>query len=321
MKNIKQLTLILLLAWTATACYREEALTRTSEPENVYSENTLPQGNHPYDADIMDFYTSNNTLILYKYQDQDIYWNGPTSIGAFRWNPEDPNTSSAGYYYSLADENYIDEQLDLIQDKFLRHFSRPEMLEKLLPKKIFLADTFGIRYLTWSGNVVTGVGTFYSMYAYMGIDYMLFTWGGPRIAAMTATDRNTFKYEVFNAFFTKLNALGKLAPPAAFSATTDYSNAWPAAANKPAMGIMPNQNGSLTVTSDWSAYLSVILRTPYDVLTAQRVDPLNTTNFTGYLHPDIDINGKIMEKYTVIINYFNDTFGIDLQGIGNDVEI
>jgi hypothetical protein len=158
----------------------------------------------------------------------------------------------------------------------------------------------------------------------MGIDYMLFSFGGPRLATMTAAEKNTYKYDAFNNFFTKLTALGKLTPPADFSASTDYSNAWPLGSAKGGMGIMPNQNGSLTPTTDWNAYVSVILRTPYDMLIAQPTIPESgypsTTDFTGYLHPDIDVNGKIREKYDIMLAYFNETFGIDLQGIGNDLE-
>ncbi|MDR1274075.1 MAG: hypothetical protein LBK12_05955 [Odoribacteraceae bacterium] len=321
---MKRITILLLLAWAAAACYKEETLTRTGEPENVYSEYTLPQGNHPYDTDILDFFRQYSTLILYKYEPHDIFWNEATSIGPFKWHPEDPATSAQGYYYTLASEEYIGDQLDLIRNKFFRHFSRPEVLKTLLPKKIFLADTFGIQYLTWAGNIPSGKGSFYTVNAYMGIDYMLFSFGGLRLATMTAAEKNTYKYDAFNNFFTKLTALGKLAPPAAFSASTVYTNAWPPAADKGGMGVMPNQNGSLNPTSDWNAYVSVILRTPYNELIAQPTlsdtGLPSTTVFTGYLHPDIDINGKIREKYDIMLAYFNETFGIDLQGIGNDSE-
>jgi hypothetical protein len=322
--NMKKITILAMLFWLATGCYKEETLTRSAGPENVYSEYTLPQGNHPYDTYIREFFDTYGTLILYKYEDQDIYWNRDRSIGPFRWDAGNPTLSTQGYYYSLADEEYIDEQLELIRDKFFKHFSRQEVLKKLLPIKIFLADTFGTQALTWSGNTPTGKGAFYATSAYLGIDYMLFTWGGPRIATMTAAQKNTYKYEVFNAFFTKMTALNKLVPPAAFSATTDYSNAWPPAASKPGLGIMPNQNGSLTSTTDWNAYVTVILRTPYDQLIAQPTlsgtGLPSTSDFTGYLHPDIDVNGKLREKYEIILAYFTETFGIDLQGIGNDLE-
>ncbi|MDR0766023.1 MAG: hypothetical protein LBF09_03680 [Odoribacteraceae bacterium] len=322
MKNI--ILLFIACPWIAASCYREENPGRSQEPENVYSEYTLPQGNHPYDANIVEFFRQYNTLILYRYQPSDIYWNETMSIGAFRWDAENPANSVQGYYYTPADEEYIGEQLVLIREKFLRHFTRPEVLRGLLPKKIFLADTFGIQYLSWAGNVPSGLGTFYSIPAYMGIDYMLFSWGGRRITTMTAAEKNTYKYETFNNFFAKLVSSGKLVPPAAFSASTDYSNAWPPAASRGALGVMPNQNGSLTPTSDWNTYISVIARTPVDVLLAQPTIPASgipsASDFTGYLHPDIDVNGKIREKYQVILDYFDETFGIDLQGIGNDLE-
>jgi hypothetical protein len=323
---MKRITILLLLVWAATACYKEEALTRTETPENVYSEYTLPQGNHPYDADIMEFFRQYNTLILYKYEPHDIYWNEAMSIGIFRWNPDDPTNYAQGYYYTPAQEEYIGDQLEFIKNKFFRHFSRPELLKSLLPKKIFLADTFGYQGLAWAGNTPTGPGTFTTMYMYYTVsDYMLFSMGGPRLATMTAAEKNKYKSDSFTNFFTKLVNLGKLVPTPAFSATTDYSNAWPPTASRGAMGVMPNQNGSLNPTSDWNTYVSVILSTPYDVLIAQPTIPESgipsaAAPYTGYLHPDIDVNGKIREKYDLMLAYFNDTFGIDLQGIGNDFE-
>ena len=315
---------LILSCCLVASCYREEQPTRSAEPENVYSEYSLPQGSHPYDAEILSLFERYNTVILYKYQAHDIYWNEDRSIGAFRWDSENPANSSQGYYYTPADEAYIGELLELIKTKFFNHFSRQEVLREMLPKKIFLADTFGIRYLTWSGSIPSGLGMFYALPVYMGVDYMLFSLGGQRLNALTAAEKNTYKFEAFDKFFAKLAALGKLTPPAAFSASTDYSNAWPPAASKGALGVMPNQNGQLTPASDWNAYVSVVLRTPYDVLLAQptlsATGAPSTSDFTGYLHPDIDVNGKIREKYEILLAYFQDAFGVDLQGIGNDVE-
>ena len=55
-KALNILTVSLALSWLATGCKKEAKLTPTPDPENVYSGKTLPQGNHPYDAEIQQLF-------------------------------------------------------------------------------------------------------------------------------------------------------------------------------------------------------------------------------------------------------------------------
>ena len=40
----------------------------------------------------------------------------------------------------------------------------------------------------------------------------------------------------------------------------------------------------------------------------------------GVLSESVDINGKIREKYTIMIDFFESKYDFDIQAIGNDVE-
>jgi hypothetical protein len=41
------------------------------------------------------------------------------------------------------------------------------------------------------------------------------------------------------------------------------------------------------------------------------------TSFTGILNITKDRNGKIRQRYNIVRNYFINTYGVDLQVIGN----
>ena len=58
---------------------------------------------------------------------------------------------------------------------------------------------------------------------------------------------------------------------------------------------------------DWDAFMETIVSNTYTTLTSSG----------GVLHPGIDTKGVIRKKYDVMIAYFKNAFGVDLQAIGN----
>ena len=310
MKNRYIFIAIFLVALCYIACDKNEELIPCIEPENVYGDPTLPQGDHDYDDYILDFHEKYNTLILYKYEPRDIYWNITNnafipivydSVGAI---------SVGGYRDFPADEAYIDRQLEMMREKFLSHYP-DDFLRQMLPKKIFLLRAF--ESVTKEGVVTDGAPT-------SGIDYLLFQWGGEEILAITPAQVNDFRAKASEVFLRKLVNNSKIERDPVFLGITDYSTPGSGNAARLANGFITPS--AITTTSDWDAYVAAIVATPYDTLVAPRGDlPLtNFVNRRGILTPEYDTSGKLRLKYDAMVAYFKQTYGIDLQAIGNDWE-
>ena len=62
-------------------------------------------------------------------------------------------------------------------------------------------------------------------------------------------------------------------------------------------------------------YVEAIVSNTYEDLIAE----YPATNYTnkGILNPVKDVNGLIRQRYDILIKHMKDTYGIDLQAIGN----
>jgi hypothetical protein len=104
-----------------TGCRKEAKLTPTTDPEDVYSGHTLPQGNHPYDADIKQMFDKYQTLFLYKYVHHDLYYNVTNDIGG-TYDTVSNTTTKAGYFDVPADQAYIGILLDTLKSLWLNYY-------------------------------------------------------------------------------------------------------------------------------------------------------------------------------------------------------
>ncbi|MDR0765867.1 MAG: hypothetical protein LBF09_02880 [Odoribacteraceae bacterium] len=310
MKNRFIIVTALLLASCYVACDKEEELNLRVGPENVYGDPTLPQGNHDYDDYILEFFEKYNTLMLYKYESHDIYWNVTNNAFIPVVRDSVGGVAKSGHVDTPADEAYIGEQIDMIREKFLSHYPDDFLLE-MLPKKIFLLRSF-VELST------TGVATDKAPAA--GIDYLLFQWGGEEIRSITPAQVNDFKSKASEVFLRKLATSGKIQRDPAFLSITDYATPGSGNAARLANGFITPS--AITEAADWDAYVYAVVYTPYDTLVKPR-GSLSATDFVnrrGLLTPEYDTSGKIRAKYAAITGYFKNTFDIDLQAIGNDRE-
>ncbi|MDR2414004.1 MAG: putative zinc-binding metallopeptidase [Odoribacteraceae bacterium] len=308
MKYRNTFTALLLLALCHVACEREEELTPRTGPENVYGDYTLPQGDHDYDAYILEFFKKYNTLMLYKYEPRDIYWNVTNNAFIPVVYDSIGGVAVAGHVDTPADEAYIGDQINMIREKFLAHYPDPFLLE-MLPKKIFLLRSFVER-------AKTGAETDKAPAA--GVDYLLFQWGGEEIRSITPARVNEFKSKASEVFLRKLVSSGKLQRDPLFLSITDYTTPGSGNAARLANGFITPS--AITESADWDAYVYAIVYTPRDTLVAPR-GTLPITDFVnrrGLLTPEYDASGKIRAKYAAITTYFKESFGVDLQAIGND---
>ncbi len=116
------------LVITAGACKKEETLTKT-EDNRLYH---LPQGNQPYDQEIMDFYKEYNVVILYKFSALD-----------FSYSPNGPNPPYVTA--TPAEPGQVKESLDFLHEQWFNLYSK-SFLKQALPFKILLASDLGESY-------------------------------------------------------------------------------------------------------------------------------------------------------------------------------
>jgi len=291
-----------LLVLTMAGCVKKEGtLPPGEEPENVYGDHTLPQGDHAYDADIVAFYKKYNTLILYKYKSRDIYWNVNRSIEPYYDEPT--NYTSSGYLYTPPDENYIQPLLELMNTQFFNYFP-DELLKKNLPRKIYLMDKY--MYVSFgTGRPEQQAKTYYK--GALGFDYLAVTGASPDIINITPAQKRAFRGDLTYLFLQQLVNNGTIPRLAAFSNLTNYALAMPTWDLRYGNGIIIWEQR--TPNLDWDAYLKVLLTMTDSQLKATG----------GFWNPAIDNKGTIRKKSDVMINYFKTNYNIDLRAIANDL--
>ncbi len=293
---------LFILAVSLVACDDENALMPTATPEFGYS---VPQGEHDYDDRIVSWNERCNTFILYKFDLKELYWD----VNGWNESVPTPESSSSSYPYNNgllganADETYVGEQLDLIETLFL-DFYPDSTLRRCLPLKLLLCSE-----LTW--RTASGSTTVYNVYS--GYDYLAFNWGNENVLTITGAQKNTFKYDVNNAFLSRLLNNGKIVEDASFYEGMSYEERV-TNANMYERGYIKSGTKQ---EDDVEIYMRAIIQTPYEVLIAEPADKDYTNK--GILHAKKDVNGYIRKKYDILVNKFKENYGIDLQAIGNVV--
>ncbi|SER01530.1 hypothetical protein [Pedobacter rhizosphaerae] len=258
-------------------CGKEE-LTPAAEIPPLY---TLPQGNHPYDKTIVDFYNTYGTYILYKFTDKDFRWNFNTNIS---------------FVAEQGDENYIEPALAAL-DKYLIKLYPTDFLKKALPYKIILSSR--IRSVSTNGTVLDNY-----INAVSTSSHFAFGRAGSTLSTLTEAQLKTMKAELNREFWRQASAYGKIPMPPAFVAATSYNVV--TAANRRTYGVFTVPNGSQNIYGDLVDYLyNIALQTPQEW--EQTV--FTTTN---------DPTGRFRFKYNSIINYYKEKYGLDLQSVSQN---
>jgi hypothetical protein len=292
-------TVFLLLLCLVSGCTKEEKLTPTEGRENVYGNHTLPQGNHPYDAEILNLFNKYGTMFLYKYVPKDLYYNINTYTGGI-YDTASNKTTRAGLFDVPANEGYIGMQLDLLKDIWMKYYP-DELLKQGMTQKVYLVDSF---YYAYNGPGKPSDNWPWLYNVSEGPDYILAAWGSARLNAMTNEEKYTMKSELNSMFLSIAHRKGVVKRSTAFSALTNYSAA--NAGNYRDYGLI-DYWGSNTADKDWDTFVQTIVSHSYTELTSSG----------GVLHPTYDTKGLIKRKYDILIAYFQSALGVDLQLIGN----
>lgn len=289
-----------LLAIGFMACEENEELTPTERPEFGYS---VPQGNHEYDGRIVEWNERCNTFILYKFDMKELYWSPSVWLGSEETENDRGDLYTQGLVAEVADTNYISEQLDLIEERFL-NFYPDSTLRRCLPLKLLLCKTIRNRDAKGTFSAEKDV--------YSGYDCLAFNWGNENVRNMTKAEINAFKNNVNNTFIERLVEKSKIIIDASFYDGMNYEDAV-TTANMYERGFL--NSGVNDAGDDLDAYLKAIVQTPYAELIAEPED--GDISYRGILHEKKDVNGFIKTKYEVIVNGLLGKYGIDLQAIGD----
>lgn len=295
---INLFTALVLTSILVTGCDKGEKLTPTDHPEDVKGDNTLPQGNHPYDAEILNLYKKYGTLFLYKYDSSDLYNSGLNYIAGL-YEPAINRTTRVGLFDVPADENFVGQQLDMVKDLWLKYY--PEaLLKKGMPHKVYLVDSF---FKAWPGPGKPSDNWPEPRNAFLGTDYFLVSWGSARLNTIADYEKYDIKSILNKGFLVLAHQRGLINRTSDFTASTNYGQLEYATYLE--QGILDWTRK--TPDADWDVYMETIVSNSYADLIAPG----------GVLNPAIDKKGVIRKKYNFMLAYFQTAFGVDLQAIGN----
>jgi len=295
------------------SCKKEAALVAIDQNFGY----TVPQGNHTYDKTIVDFYNKYGVNLLYKFSDKDTYWT-PTG-----WKNSTLSTTTAGFwstgYLAVPSDTtsnaYITNQL-VVLNKLWFGFYSDKFLKQFLPVKIMLCNTVDSVYskvVSFSPTVTyarvdTYVGAWYNY------DNLCVSYGNSSAATMVQKDSIAFAKKVNLIFMQSIITRNLSAPTADFTAVTNYGVTYTSTATAYTAGIIAPYS-SVTSQLDWAQYMQAMVTCTEATLNKSQANTISS--FTGILNATKDTNGKIRQRYNIVRNYFINTYGVDLQVIGN----
>lgn len=296
----QKLIIVILGVVLAVGCYDEDALTSTETPEYNY---TLPQGDHPYDAKIVDWFDRCGFYILYKFEPRDAYWNIRTWLGA--------DADGATYLSFLAppaNEAYVDGMLDVLERKML-NFYPDTMLRRCMPIKVLLCDS--IRKSSSDPGYL------------FQFDCLLLSGAKGKLQSKQPSEMDVLKSGLNYDFLERLRTNGKITLSDEFFTVSSYNETYDSKTKVVySYGYINTWSQKKGKDYDWKEFVEAIVKTPYKELTAEPDSPdYAWQDFKGILHEKRDVKGLIRKKYDIMIRYFKDMYGVDLQKIGDANEV
>lgn len=295
MKKIYELLMALAVGGLLTACAgNDDEVTAYDGEEPVLGAHHLPQGSHDYDQTILEWHRRFDVLPLYRFDEKDWYWSVTSDI-RMSYDPV-TDRDNGGYLIVPAEEACVGQQLELIERQVLRYVP-DETLARILPMKLLLASDIQHCPATLKGRVPES--SYEHLNVYGGFDYIAFSGGTTHISEMTDAELKKYKVDGLQLLINYAIDNGRIPVPEAFSSVSDYSVSYNSATTAYRAGLLSQYGASAAY--DLKQYVKLLLTTP------------QITIMTQYLssYP------LIKQKYDVVENYFKETYGMDLQAVGN----
>lgn len=268
------------------SCHKEAPLV-AGEPADFYK---LPQGNQPYDDSIVAFYQKYGSYILYRFTEKDLTYDYSRYL-TVRGTEANPA--------------YIKNTLDYFKSQCL-DFYPESFLKKTIPFKIILAaaiDTFSLVNETRPTPLIRSLTGFCASGNMLAIG-----WADSTLLQQSSARLKQLRGFMHRSYMEQAIQSGAMDVPAAFMKymPPTYNEV---VGKERANGIIESV-GDLapsrrTVMWDFTCYVCAI--------TGHTKAELDAT----ILSPAYDVKGLIKLKYDVVIRFFQNTYGVDLQAIGN----
>ena len=273
------------------SCTKEDDLIPSEGLEFSFS---LPQGEHDYDAKIVDWFERCGFYILYQFNpDRDLYWNGSFSNKL-------KNDLFSGIYGEIADESYVGEQLELVEEGFL-NFYQDTLLTRCMPLKLLLCAKLQ------EGD--RGVLKDIDVYA-DGLDVIAVNHGNNEVVGLSAIEKNTFKNSMNVAFLQRMISVGKMTLWDGFVSLSDYEVS---GSNYFERGFIGGYYSSKYPDDDLESYIDAILTLSEEELYAEPEE--GDDSYRGMLHEKKDKSGLIKKKYDIVIEHYKEYYNVDLLKI------
>lgn len=151
-----------------------------------------------------------------------------------------------------------------------------------------------------------------------GFDCLIVNYANENITSLPSRKIDLLKDTINMSFLNRLTLTKKIAMSSEFLDVSSYDNVTVDKKNMYEKGYIAPKSGGKRKEDDWKDFLKAIIKTPYTYLTAEPKD--GDTSFKGILHEKKDVKGMIRKKYDILIRYFKDEYGVDLQKIGDSQE-
>ena len=254
---------LLFLSILTVSCYDEKDL----EPSNIVSSYSVPQGTHDYDDVIVDIYDQYSSCLLYKFTDKDTYW---TPSGWMNGSLGEEGTN--GYIVTPADENYVGQQVDLLQNAWFSFYS-DEFLKEFLPVKIMLCSNIDSVYAEYDFSegfkvIYKGKG----VNAWYNYDNICVSYGNETVIQMTKEDTLAFRRKINQIFIESMIGRGKTSPTKEFEEVTNYktdgiNSMSPVELWKLGVPCASLKTYSVSVETDWTSFLMMMITFSEEFLT------------------------------------------------------
>ncbi|ASZ09895.1 putative zinc-binding metallopeptidase [Chitinophaga pendula] len=287
-KNVRTVCSYLLII-TALACAKEKV--QVSEKENTYYK--IPQGNAPYDQQVVDWYNKYGTYVLYQYPKSEYEY---AIIGYYGLNMEHP-----------ADKTALPAVMNFIQQYWF-DFYPEDFLKKYLPRKILLG---GI--LQYDAGNNTKPDTLANPIA--GFNFIMLPGLDANFPKQLEKERRIWKASLNSLFFSTLfygtteEIKAKLPLPEAFFQVSKYQQLKASVNNLYDNGYLaPDPSDPTKIPSpknDLKNYLYIMCRYSEEELEK------------NYFSEKFDKKGLIRKKHQLLRKYIKDNWNVDLQNIGN----
>lgn len=318
------LLVVMAFLFVFVGCYNEDDIHVTEGLEVSYS---LPQGDHPYDTTIMNWYEQYGFYTLYIFENKDIYWANTN------WEERLDEGGGGNLRGNPADPNYVGELIDILEQGLINVYP-DSLITNYMPLKVLLCmDLWNVLQ---GGGYDWDLGEYVSyldstkIWAYEGWDYIAVNGGSETMRPISDEEKAELQAAVNSIFLQRLYEGSVLEIPEEFGEVSDYSTqGYYTAPTIFEYGfVRDNPLGNFSagtevmIEEDFESYIPLLAR-PLSWLEAEPgelyeydVQYNQTLILKGVFNRDV--NGLIRQKYNILMDMLEEK-GIDIQQLQNPV--